>query len=181
MKKIIAPIFCIFICSFVVFTLAVADDEDNTWRPEPSESIRLEYMAHLKYTGDTGWQPHPQIVGTVGLSKRMEGIALRLGSKSKKIGLRYRVHIKNEGDSAWCYLGQYCGTRGQGKRIESIEIQLTGNDEKFYDVYYTCHQANTGWTGWMKNGQRCGTIGISKRLEAFAVMVSAKPNTKATE
>ena len=60
------------------------------------------------------------------------------------------------------------------KRLEAVEIKLTGDMEKYYDVWYRVHIQHHGWLGWAKNGESAGTEGYSYRLEAIQIQLVKK-------
>lgn len=66
------------------------------------------------------------------------------------------------------------GTEGEAKRLEAICISLTGDMEKYYDVYYRVHAQSFGWLGWAKNGAPAGTAGYAKRLEGIEIRLVPK-------
>ena len=69
------------------------------------------------------------------------------------------------------------GTTGQSKRLEAVEIKLTGDMEKYYDVWYRVHIQHHGWLGWAKNGESAGSAGLSYRLEAIQIQIVPKNTT----
>lgn len=114
--------------------------------------------------------------GTVGKSKRLEAIVIKLNNTGKlDLGVEYKTHIQSYGwEANWTKNGNISGTVGQSKRLEAIKIRLTGSDAPMYDIYYRVHAQTYGWLGWAKNGEAAGTAGQSKRLEAIQIKVVKK-------
>ena len=136
--------------------------------------------AHIQNIGNTSKANIQNIVGTLGQSKRLEGIKIEVqkdDSVTLQGGMEYRVHVQDIGWQNWKKDGQLAGTTGQKKRIEAIEIKLTGEMAKYYDIYYRTHVQNLGWLGWAKNGQSAGTSKMSYRLEALQVQLVPKGQT----
>ncbi len=147
----------------------------------PTTDITSSYRTHVESFGWSGvasdrsdWEKNGGISGTLGLSKRLEGIEIKL-SGNDNLGIRYRTHIESIGwESQWKADGQMSGTSGRSLRLEAIQIELTGSDSSKYDVYYRVHAESYGWLGWAKNGECAGTAGQSKRLEAIQIAVVPK-------
>ncbi len=139
------------------------------------------------YPADHTWVESPDIIGTVGQSKRIEGFELKPDANvSSEIDLRYNVHVQNIGwiydesdPSTWAKNGDYAGTRGRGLRIEAIKIILldtTGKPVSGYHVRYRGHVQNTGdlpaaSEEWFCDGEQLGTVGSSLRLEALQLEI----------
>lgn len=136
--------------------------------------------AHIQNIGDTSKKNIQNTIGTLGQSKRLEGIKFEVqkdDSVTLHGGIEYRVHVQDIGWQNWKKEGQLAGTTGQKKRIEAIEIKLTEELAKYYDIYYRAHVQNLGWLGWAKNGQSAGTSKMSYRLEALQVQLVPKGQT----
>lgn len=139
------------------------------------------------YPADHTWIESPEIIGTVGQSKRIEGFELKPDADvSSEIELRYNVHVQNIGwlydendPSTWAKNGDYAGTRGKGLRIEAIKIVLldtTGKQVSGYHVRYRGHVQNIGdlpsaSEEWFLDGEQLGTVGSSLRLEALKLEI----------
>ncbi|OFV72353.1 YDG domain-containing protein [Acetobacterium wieringae] len=139
------------------------------------------------YPADHTWIESPEIIGTVGQSKRIEGFELKPDADvASEIELRYNVHVQNLGwlydendPSTWAKNGDYAGTRGKGLRIEAIKIVLldtTGKQVSGYHVRYHGHVQNIGdlpsaSEEWFLDGEQLGTVGSSLRLEALKLEI----------
>ena len=122
----------------------------------------------------TKWKSDGAESGTVGESKRLEGIKIQL-PKGVSGSVEYRTHIQNTGwETKWKKDGELSGTSGKSLRLEAIQVKLTGKVADNYDVYYCVHAQNVGWLNWAKNGKEAGTAGYGYRLEAIKIMLVPK-------
>lgn len=122
----------------------------------------------------TKWKSDGAPSGTVGESKRLEGIRIQL-PKGVSGSVKYRTHIQNTGwETKWKKDGEVSGTSGKSLRLEAIQMKLSGDIAKEYDVYYCVHAQNFGWLNWAKNGEEAGTAGYGYRLEAIKIMLVPK-------
>ena len=140
-----------------------------------STKMSVSYKVHRQdYDWEKEWKKDGQTSGTVGESKRLEAIQIKLPNGVSG-SIEYRTHIQDIGwEKNWSKNGEKSGTEGQCKRLEAIQIRLTGEVEKNYDVYYSVHAENFGWLGWAKNGEEAGTAGYGYRLEAIRIQLVTK-------
>ena len=140
-----------------------------------STKMSVSYIVHCQdYGWEEEWKKDGQTSGTVGESKRLEAIQIKLPNGVSG-SIEYRTHIQDIGwEKNWSKNGEKSGTEGQCKRLEAIQIKLTGEVEKNYDVYYSVHAENFGWLGWAKNGEEAGTAGYGYRLEAIRIQLVTK-------
>lgn len=136
----------------------------------------LYYSGHIQLTGDVREMKSGNTLGTIGQSKRMEALALRLkGMDGYASGsVKYQTHIQNLGWQGWKQNGNMAGTTGKSLRLEAVRIHLEGEIAQIYDVYYRVHVQNYGWLGWTKNGEESGTIGYGYRMEAIQICLVPK-------
>lgn len=138
-----------------------------------AESVTISYKSHIQTFGwENQWKTNGAASGTSGMSKRLEGIRIRVDGDN--LGVRYTTHCQTYGWLPWVSDGEMSGTEGEAKRLEAIKIVLTGANAGQYDVYYRVHAQSYGWLPWAKNGQAAGTAGFSKRLEAIQIRVVPK-------
>lgn len=140
-----------------------------------STKMSVSYKVHRQdYDWEEDWKKDGQTSGTVGESKRLEAIQIKLPDGVSG-SIEYRTHIQDIGwEKNWSKNGAVSGTEGQCKRLEAIQIRLTGEVAKNYDVYYSVHAENFGWLGWAKNGEEAGTAGYGYRLEAIQIQLVTK-------
>lgn len=133
----------------------------------------LSYRTHLESFGWGDYVESGQTSGSVGKSKRLEGIQIKL-DPSVNGNIQYKTHIQSIGWQDWKSNDGLSGTTGMKKRLEAIQIQLNGGVATNYDIHYRVHSQTYGWQAWTKNGQSAGTQGLSKRLEAIEIKLVPK-------
>lgn len=137
-----------------------------------SSSPSISYQTHVQDYGWQSWKSNGEVSGTVGQSKRLEGINIKLSNINGSI--EYKTHVQDIGWQDWKSNGQMSGTSGQSKRLEAIKVKLSGEAANQYDVYYRVHAQDYGWLDWTKNGESAGTEGYSKRLEGIQIVLVKK-------
>lgn len=137
-----------------------------------SSSPSISYQTHVQDYGWQSWKSNGEVSGTVGQSKRLEGINIKLSNINGSI--EYKTHVQDIGWQDWKSNGQISGTTGQSKRLEAIKVKLSGEAANQYDVYYRVHAQDYGWLDWAKNGESAGTEGYSKRLEGIQIVLVKK-------
>lgn len=137
-----------------------------------TSSPSITYQTHVQDYGWQSWKSNGEVSGTVGQSKRLEGINIKLSNINGSI--EYKTHVQDIGWQDWKSNGQMSGTSGQSKRLEAIQIKLSGEAANQYDVYYRVHAQDYGWLDWAKNGESAGTEGYSKRLEGIQIVLVPK-------
>ena len=91
-------------------------------------SAKLEVTAHIQGIGDKTYvidkDTHDTIIGTVGESRRIEAIAIKImeGLTGKRI--KYRIHVDKLGWSEWKYDGDMVGSKGLSLGIQAIQIVI---------------------------------------------------------
>jgi len=136
-------------------------------------SGQVMYKTHVQSYGWQDWVSDGATSGTVGQSKRLEAIYIKLDS-SIDGGISYQTHVQNIGWQGWVSNGALSGTSGRSLRLEAIRIKLTGNAANNYDIYYRVHAQNFGWLDWASNGASAGTAGYSYRLEGIQIVLVTK-------
>lgn len=141
---------------------AIANKKVPT-QQQPTQQSKVEYEAHVQDIGWQGVKRDGQTAGTVGESKRLEALTVRLTDKNANYNLKIQAHIENEGDTAAVSGGGIVGTVGMNRRIEAIKIDSP------VPLQYRVHQQDIGWTSWTNQGNWCGVKGQSKRIEAVEI------------
>ncbi|WP_086313928.1 hypothetical protein A5821_001477 [Enterococcus sp. 7F3_DIV0205] len=134
----------------------------------------ISYQSHVQ---DLGWQApskNGQTSGTVGKSKRVEAIKIKVDNAPVSGGIQYRSHVQDYGWQGYVSNNQLSGTVGKAKRVEAFDIRLTGELAKHFNVYYRTHAEYFGWLGWNKNGGISGTSGYGFRLEGLDIILVKK-------
>lgn len=137
-----------------------------------TSSPSISYQTHVQDYGWQSWKSNGEVSGTVGQSKRLEGINIKLSNINGSI--EYKTYVQDIGWQDWKSNGQMSGTSGQSKRLEAIKVKLSGEAANQYDVYYRVHAQDYGWLDWAKNGESAGTEGYSKRLEGIQIVLVKK-------
>ena len=106
----------------------------------PPEGVTLDVVAHLQGIGDVWYQglragersgtessDIDPIIGTVGESRRIEGIEIDVVDWPRELAgmwLYYQLHLQGIGWTDHVRAGEYCGTRGQSRRAEAIRMWI---------------------------------------------------------
>lgn len=145
-----------------------------------AEPTELSAQAHVQYDGWLSPVGNNSVVGTVGESKNLEAIELKLPEGLN--GIRYAAHVADIGWQDWVTNGTIAGTVGESKPIQAIKIELTDEAAINYNIYYRVHCAYIGWLDWTANGAVAGTTGLGVPAQAIEIRVVPKdePFTEAT-
>ena len=164
-----------------------SEEEELLSSADETAAPSVIYSTHVQTYGWMNEASDGSVSGTVGKSKRLEAIKIRIEGDAD-LGVTYQTHVQTYGWLGWKNDNAPAGTEGQSKRLEAIRIQLTGSDKDKYDIYYCVHVQTYGWMNWVKNGELAGTEGQSKRLEGICIMLVKKgdpapwyPGSAATE
>lgn len=97
----------------------------TTNSPEEVITPKIMYKTHVQDYGWMNYSSNDSISGTIGQSKRIEAIKIRLtGEISNYYDVFYRVQCQDFGWLGWTCNDRIAGTTGGGYRIESIQIKL---------------------------------------------------------
>ena len=135
---------------------------------------KIYYSTHVQ---DLGWLSNTgdgRTSGTVGQSKRIEGLKINISDLPYEGNVEYNSHIQNIGWQSYKTNEELSGTVGQKLRIEAVKIRLTGEVSNYYDVYYRVHVQNFGWLDWAKNDEKAGTETFGYRIEAIEIKLVEK-------
>lgn len=149
--------------------------EDRSVPDTPKQAV--VYRTHVEKIGWQNFVRNGSLSGTVGESKRLEGIEIKLENAAYSGGIEYRTHVQSIGWQDWRANGKMSGTSGQAKRLEAIQIRLTGEMANHYSVFYRVQAQTYGWLGWSSDGGLAGTAGYAKRLEAIQIVLVEKGKT----
>lgn len=132
----------------------------------------LKYHVHVQDVGDLATVRDGQTAGTVGFSKRMEGITFDVIPKGFK--LRCKLHLEGIGWRSYDVVpGKLLGTKGESRRVECIGFEVVerpaGDKRK---LYFQVHQQDFGWLADTKEGYFSGCDGQSRRLEAVRIWLA---------
>ena len=88
--------------------------------------------------------------------------------------MEYTSHVQNIGWQNYSRNNEISGTTGRALHTEAVRIRLTGQLNRFYDIYYRVHSARLGWLDWAKNDQYAGTSRLNLPMEAIQVIIVKK-------
>ena len=116
------------------------------------------------------------MAGTIGKSKRLEAISIKLVGGGDEDRVTYKTYVQNNGWGHWRYDGNISGTFGQGKGIEALMVRLTGTGtlKSYYDIYYRVRTKRFGWSAWAKNAEKVGSLGYDETIEAVQIIAIPK-------
>lgn len=157
--------------------LVIKGEEFSTSEKPLLTRPTLNYCSHIQEIGWTNYVNEGLISGTIGQSKRMEAVKIKLNDFEENNGILYRSHVSDIGWQNWVTSNNLSGTEGKNKAIEAIEIQLSSSLSGFFDIYYRLHVSQIGWLGWAKNGEIAGTTGGKLQSEAIEIIIVPKNST----
>ncbi len=138
---------------------------------KPSIQYRVQVQDHAWMS----WVNEGEMAGTVGESRRMETLQVRM-INCEGVSLKYYAHIQDLGDCYFTDKDEYVGTVAQSKRVEAIAITSEGLKEKGYQLQYRVQVQDYGWMPWVNDGEMAGTRYESKRLETIEIKVVPMDN-----
>jgi len=159
----------LIICIIILLNLAVVNISNAV---DTKDTNKILYSSYIK---GNGWEKdfsikNEETSGTVGKSKPIEAVKIKVENMPKGTNIKYQVHSADVGWQSWVKNGTNAGTIG--KQIEAIKIVLENAED--YSVEYRAHVANIGWQGWVKDGELAGTTGQALRVEAIQIRVVQK-------
>ena len=141
---------------------------------QQEENASVSYSALVQ---DSGWQTEVkdgETAGTVGQSKKLEAIKIKVTGTSYTGNVEYKTHVQKYGwESEWRKNFELSGSE-EGLRLEAMQIRLTGELAEHYDIYYRLHVQKFGWLDWAKNGENSGSSGFSYRVEGIEIRLVEK-------
>ena len=163
-KKIVAIclVSFILICVSLAFIISRAD-----------ETAGIQYRAHVAYNGWLPWQNDGGTAGTVGESRRLEALKIRLTGNMEG-SVIYQAFVRGDGWQNEVRNSETAGTEGQSKQMEAIKIRLEGKVAEYYNVLYRVHVKNKGWLDWVSNGTMAGSDSAALRIEAIEIKLERK-------
>ena len=138
---------------------------------------KITYSSHVS---DIGWMNYVndgQTSGTVGKSKKIESIKIKLDNSANS-SIVYSTYIKDRGWQENKKNDEISGTVGESRSIEAIKIKIDGKLSNYYDVYYRTHVSNIGWLSWAKNNEKAGSVSNNTNVEALEIKLISKTDSK---
>lgn len=130
----------------------------------------IQYRTQVQDYAWLDWVNEGETSGTVGESKRLETLQVRM-LNCEGVSLKFYAHIQDLGDCWFTDKDEYVGTVAQSKRVEAIAITSEGLKEKGYQLQYRVQVQDIGWMPWVNDGEMAGTRYESKRLETIEIKV----------
>ncbi len=149
-------------------------DAPTGYQNEPSQPVNMTgiyYRVHSQTFGNLPQVRDGMIAGTVGKSKRMEGLWI---NPPEGVELEVDVHLQGIGWNKEPIRGIVhgnnilIGTTGECRRMEAIRIRCIRNDTGL-ELKYQVHVQTYGWMNPVGEGEQAGTTGICKRIEAIRI------------
>lgn len=140
----------------------------------------IEYRVQVQDHAWMSWVNEGEMAGTVGESRRMETLQVRM-LNCEGVSLKFYAHIQDLGDCWFTDKDEYVGTVAQSKRVEAIAITSEGLKEKGYQLQYRVQVQDIGWMPWVNDGEMTGTRYQSKRLETIEIVVVPTDDELAVE
>ncbi|EPH99578.1 N-acetylmuramoyl-L-alanine amidase [Enterococcus faecalis 13-SD-W-01] len=134
----------------------------------------INYQAHVQEIGWQATQQNGATAGTTGRSLRVEGLRIGVSNTPITGNIEYTAYVQDIGWQPYVRNNALAGTTGRRLRVEAARIRLTGELNRFYDVYYRVHSARFGWLGWARNDQRAGTSSLNLPMEAVQIVIVRK-------
>lgn len=159
--------------SMIVFILLIG----AIIKSRADENVVVKYRAHVAYNGWMPWQVDGTTAGTVGESRRIEALKIKLEGTSDG-SVVYQVFVRGDGWQNEVRNSETAGTEGQSKQIEAVKVRLEGKVAENYDITYRVHVKNKGWLEWVSNGAMAGSDTEGLRIEAIEIkLVKKESNT----
>ncbi|MHC1681915.1 MAG: hypothetical protein AB6733_03035 [Clostridiaceae bacterium] len=149
------------------FTIVKSPDSDLK---NKNENVEVNYDSHVQDIGWTQYVSDGESTGTVGQSKKIEALHIKLLNAPSNMKIKYQTHVQNIGWQKWVQNGQLAGTTGKNLRVEALRISLE-NTPPGYHLEYQAHVQNIGWQKWVRDGQIAGTVGKGLRVEALRIRI----------
>lgn len=175
MKKKLAAILAGIMMPAMLFSTSVSAVEGTAL----SEKYNVEYKTHVQdYGWESNWRSNGDLSGTVGESKRLEALRVKLTGADLPAGatITTYVHVQNEGDLGPFAMGNIAGTEGKGQRLERITLNLINLPD--HQLRYNVQVQNIGWlrdendeSTWFVGGESAGTSGKGYRLEGIKIVL----------
>lgn len=134
----------------------------------------INYQAHLRNIGWQSVQSNGNNAGLTRQSARVEALRINVANTPLPGAVEYTSHVQNIGWQNYSRNNEISGTTGRALHTEAVRIRLTGQLNRFYDIYYRVHSARLGWLDWAKNDQYAGTSRLNLPMEAIQVVIVKK-------
>lgn len=136
-------------------------------------SIEAPQTSLSAHVSEVGWTAPVGPGGIAAAGNNVEAMKLTV-SDSISGGVAYAAYVQDLGWMPEVENGAAAGTTGRSKHVEAVKVRLTGDLNKYFDVWYRVQLAGTAWMGWAKNGEFAGTTGSNRSITGIQVKVTYK-------
>ncbi|WP_069997879.1 GBS Bsp-like repeat-containing protein [Streptococcus agalactiae] len=148
------------------------------------QNYDIYYRAHVQDKGWMAWQKNNSVAGTVGESKRLEALEVKLVAKapdfSSKInhsflkmkhpGLSYQTYLQKDGWQPTVLEGQLGGSIGLSKSIKAIKLNL--GSTALGNIEYRTFLNGSGWQTVVNAGRESNVPNESQQVEAIQMRLT---------
>lgn len=149
------------------------------------QNYDIYYRAHVQDKGWMAWQKNNSVAGTVGESKRLEALEVKLVAKAsdfssktdhsflemKHPGLSYQTYLQKDGWKPTVLEGQLGGSIGLSKSIKAIKLNL--GSTALGNIEYRTFLNGSGWqTVVNSSGRESNVPNESQQVEAIQMRLT---------
>ncbi|MFR1798824.1 MAG: N-acetylmuramoyl-L-alanine amidase [Enterococcus casseliflavus] len=149
------------------------EEPEDLSTPSLMESGTIN-SSYTSFVG-TSWQTavnNGTTSGTVGEKKPVQKFSMVTINDKISGSVRYSGLSQNGAWSSYVNAGQEIGV--VETPLEAIKLELTGDLNKYANIYYRVHVSGLGWLSWTKNGAEAGTTGFNLAIEAIQIIVKPR-------
>ena len=115
----------------------------TTYISKAEQQTSITYRAHVAYNGWLSWKKDGEVAGTVGESRRMEAIKIKLtGNYTGDV--IYQTYVRDMGWQEWVSNSAIAGSESSRLRVEAIEVKLVEKKKQVQDNSQTQVEQNMG-------------------------------------
>lgn len=154
------------------------------------QNYDIYYRAHVQDKGWMAWQKNNSVAGTVGKSKRLEALEVKLVAKAsdfssqtdhsflemKHPGLSYQTYLQKDGWKPTVLEGQLGGSIGLSKSIKAIKLNL--GSTALGNIEYRTFLNGSGWQTVVNSGRESNVPNESQQVEAIQMRLTGLRNLK---
>ncbi|HGK5948565.1 TPA: GBS Bsp-like repeat-containing protein [Streptococcus agalactiae] len=148
------------------------------------QNYDIYYRAHVQDKGWMAWQKNNSVAGTVGESKRLEALEVKLVAKAsdfssqtnhsflemKHPGLSYQTYLQKDGWKPTVLEGQLGGSIGLSKSIKAIKLNL--GSTALGNIEYRTFLNGSGWQTVVNSGRESNVPNESQQVEAIQMRLT---------
>lgn len=135
----------------------------------PTPAGRVDVVAHIQRTGDTGGE-FGTWVGTKGSGSWIEGFAINPPEGLGPQDLEYQAVLGRGWLSPWIEGGKFCGSRGMALPLLGMNVRLKGDAAKTHECSYFASFVDGTSVGPVPGGEPCQADSLAA-LESFQIVL----------